>query len=123
MLSRSDNQVSHGLAGAGHHDAGSSRQLQQQEMLMFGPWITVVMLALESSEVIGLRVVKLAQGGVDAQTEAHLLVNEKIVAVFDASLRIVCGATTGHVIDRLREQVAANVLRLSAERQPALSQE
>ena len=30
---------------------------------MFGPWITVVMLALESSEVIGLRVAKLAGGG------------------------------------------------------------
>jgi hypothetical protein len=90
---------------------------------MFGPWITVVMLALESSEVIGLRVAKLAQGGVDAQTEAHLLVNEKIFAVFDASLRIVCGATTSHVIDRFRKQVAANVLRLSAERQPALGQE
>jgi hypothetical protein len=81
---------------------------------MFGPWITVVMLALESSEVIGLRVAKLAQGGVDAQTEAHLLVNEKIVAVFDTSLRIVCGATTGHVIDRFREQVAANFCRTSA---------
>ena len=51
---------------------------------MFGPWITVAMLALESSEVIGLRVAKLAQGGSDAQNEAHLLVNEKIVAVFDA---------------------------------------
>jgi hypothetical protein len=42
--------------------------LQQQE-LMFGPWITVAMLALESSEVIGLRVAKLAQGGSDAQNE------------------------------------------------------
>lgn len=90
---------------------------------MFGPWIAVVMLVLKSSEVIGLRVAKLAQGGVDAQTEAHLLVNEKIFAVFDASLRIVCGATTSHVIDKFRKQVAANVLRLSAERQPALGQE
>ena len=70
--------------------------LQQQAMLMFGPWITVVMLALESSEVIGLRVAKLAQGGSDAQNEAHLLVNEKIVAVFDAGMRLVCGATTSH---------------------------
>jgi hypothetical protein len=90
---------------------------------MFGPWITVVMLALESSEVVGLRVAKLAQGGVDAQTEAHLLVNEKIFAAFDAGLSIVSGASAGHVIDRFREQVAANVLRLSAERQPALGQE
>jgi hypothetical protein len=97
--------------------------LQQQEMLMFGPWITVVMLALESSEVIGLRVAKLAQGGSEARNEAHLLVNEKIVAVFDAGMRLVCGATTSHVIDGFREQVAANALRLSTERQPALGQQ
>jgi hypothetical protein len=90
---------------------------------MFGPWITVVMLALESSEVIGLRVEKLARGGVDAQTEAHLLVNEKIVALFDNSARLVCGATTSQVIDRFREQVAANALRLLAELQPALGPE
>jgi hypothetical protein len=97
--------------------------LQQQEMLMFGPWFTVSLLALESSQVIGLRVAKLARGGVDAQNEAHLLVNEKIAAVFDSSLRLVCGATTSHVIDRVREQVAANALRLSTERQPALARE
>ena len=86
--------------------------LQQQEMLMFGPWITVAILALESSEVIGLRVAKLAHGGVDAENEAHLLVNEKIVAVFDAGMRLVCGATTSHVIDGFREQVAGRAGRL-----------
>jgi hypothetical protein len=42
-------------------------------------------------------------------------VNEKIAAVFDTSMRLVCGATTSHVIDRFREQVAANALRLSTE--------
>jgi hypothetical protein len=89
--------------------------LQQQEMPMFGPWIAVVMLALESSEVIGLRVAKLAQGGADTQNEAHLLVNEKVVAVFDVGMRLVCGATTSHVIDGFRKQVAANALRLSTD--------
>ena len=96
---------------------------QQQEMLMFGPWITVSLLALESTEVIGLRVAKLARGGVDAQNEAHLLMDEKVVAVFDAGMRLVCGATISHVIDGFRERVAANALRLSAERRLALSQE
>lgn len=89
---------------------------------MFGPWITVSLLALESSEVIGLRIAKLARGGVDAENEAHLLVNEKIAAVFDGSMRLLCGATTSHVIDRIREQVAANALRLSTE-QPGSGQE
>lgn len=95
--------------------------LQQQE-LMFGPWITVAMLALESSEVIGLRVAKLAQGGSEAQNEAHLLVNEKIVAVFDAGMRLVCGATTSHVIDGPRAGRGERP-PLSTERQPALGQE
>jgi hypothetical protein len=90
---------------------------------MLGSWFTVVLLALESSEVIGLRVAKLGRGGVEAEREAHLLVNEKIVAVFDVSMRLVCGATTSHVIDGFRKQVAANTLRLSTERQPALGQE
>ena len=90
---------------------------------MFGPWITVSLLALESSEVIGLRIAKLARGGVDAENEAHLLVNEKIAAAFDAGMRLMCGATSSHVIEGFREQVAANVLRLSAERQLALGHE
>ena len=90
---------------------------------MFGPWITVSLLALESSEVIGLRIAKLARGGVDAENEAHLLVNEKIAAAFDAGMRLMCGATSSHVIEGFREQVAANVVRLSAERQLALGHE
>ena len=86
---------------------------------MFGPWIKVSLLALESSEVIGLRVAKLARGDIDAQNEAHLLMNEKVVAVFDAGMRLVWGATASDVIDGFRKQVAANALRLSIGRQPA----
>jgi hypothetical protein len=113
----------HGLLRAGNLVRDLRANLQQQEMLMFGPWISVSLLALESSEVIGLRVAKLARGGADARNEAHLLVNEKIAAVFDTSMRLACGATTSHMIDRFREQVAANVLRLSTERQSAIGQE
>jgi hypothetical protein len=39
---------------------------------------TVQLLALESSEVIGLRIAKLARGGADAQREAHLIVSERM---------------------------------------------
>jgi hypothetical protein len=87
---------------------------------MFGPWFTVILLTLESSEVIGLRVAKLAGGGVDAQHEAHLMVSEKIEAVVDAGARVLCGATAVNVIDRFREQVAANAERLSTERSAAI---
>ena len=44
---------------------------------MFSPWSTVLLLALESSEVI-------AGGGVDARHEAHLIVSEKVDAVLTA---------------------------------------
>ena len=54
---------------------------------MFGPWFSVTLLALESSEVIGLSVAKLADGGVDAQHEAHLMVSERLTR----SLRLVRG--------------------------------
>ena len=90
---------------------------------MFEQWITVLLLGLESSEVVGLRVAKLARGGVHAQREADLLVNEKIIAVFDVGIRVLCGATSGQVIHRFRELVAANAKRLSTERQLAFGQE
>jgi hypothetical protein len=83
---------------------------------MLGPWLTVLLLALESTEVIGLRVAKLARGGVDAEREAQMLVNEKIAAAFDVGARLMCAETANHVIDSVREQVAANARRLSTER-------
>jgi hypothetical protein len=79
------------------------------------PWSIALLLALESSEVIGLRVAKLAGGGVDAQHKPHLIVSEKVDAVFEVSARLMSGATVINVISRFREQVAANAKRLSAE--------
>ena len=80
---------------------------------MFGPWFSVTLLALESSEVIGLRVAKLAGGGVDAQHEAHLMVSEKIDAVVEVGVRFLYGASAVNVINRFREHVAVNAERLS----------
>src|SRR5947207_2900594 len=82
---------------------------------VFSPWSTVLLLALGSSEVIGLRVAKLAGGGVGARHEAHLIVSEKVDAVFEVSARLMFGATAINVINRFREQVAANARRLSAD--------
>ena len=82
---------------------------------MFGPWFTVILLALESSEVIGLRVAKLASGGIDARREAHLMVSEKVDAIFETSATLISGATAANVINRFREQVAANAERLSVD--------
>jgi hypothetical protein len=83
---------------------------------MFGPWFTATLLALESSEVVGLRIAKLAGGGVDAQHEAHLMMIEKIDAVVEIGETLLCGATAVYVTNRIRERVAANAERLAAER-------
>ena len=62
----------------------SFRFAERGGVILF-PWSTVLLLAMESSEVIGLRVAKLAGGGVDAQHEAHLIVSEKVDVVFEVS--------------------------------------
>ena len=90
---------------------------------MFGPWFSVTLLALESSEVIGLRVAKLAGGGVDAQHETHLMVSEKIDAVVEVGAGVLSGATSVNLINRFRERVAANAERLSTERVAASGQQ
>jgi hypothetical protein len=91
-------------------------------MLMLGPWFAVTLLALESSEVVGLRVAKLAGGGVDALLEIEVMISEKIDAFIEAGTKVLFGATAVHVIDRFREKVAANAVRLSTERLAATGQ-
>jgi hypothetical protein len=82
-------------------------------LTIFSPWFGVLSLMLESSQVIGLRIAKLAGGGIDAEHEAHLILSEKVGAVFELSARLATGATLIEVLDRFREQVAANAGRLS----------
>jgi hypothetical protein len=77
------------------------------------PWLAGAMLAFESCEVIHLRLAKLAIGDRDAECEAHLMVNEKIDAMFEAGASLMSGASAATVIGRYREHVAANAKRLS----------
>jgi hypothetical protein len=88
---------------------------------MFAPWLNIVWLALESSEVIGLRVAKLAAGDLDAQYESRLIVSEKVDAAFEVGISLLSGATATNVVNRFREQVAANAMRLSAGARAARS--
>jgi hypothetical protein len=78
---------------------------------MFGPFYSTVFLAFESGNVIGLRMMKMMSGG--SGDEAHLMVMEKIHAMFEASVSLLAGGTASSVIDRYREHVAANAKRLS----------
>jgi hypothetical protein len=78
------------------------------------PWLASAMLAFEACEVVSLRLARLAVAGEDADREAHLMVSEKVNAMFEATASLMAGASTADIIDRYREHVAANAKRLLA---------
>jgi hypothetical protein len=80
---------------------------------MFVPFYSTVLLAFESSNVIGLRMMKMMSGGSGLHDEAHLMVIEKVQAMFEAGASLMAGGTASSVVDRYRERVAANAKRLS----------
>ena len=77
-------------------------------------WYPAAMLAFESSQVIGLRLSRMASGSVDARDETQLMIQEKMDACFEASGTIWGGGTIFSVIDRYRQHVSANSIRLLA---------
>jgi 2-iminoacetate synthase ThiH len=70
-------------------------------------------LAFESGNVIALRMVKMMSGGSSSHDEAHLMVTEKLSAMFEAGVSLMTGGTASSVVERYREHVAANAKRLS----------
>ena len=79
---------------------------------MFKPWINLMMLAAESQQVIGLRVMQAALCGPKAKAEATLMVTEKIAAANHAVGRLMMGATPDSVVTGYRRKVRANSRRL-----------
>ena len=77
------------------------------------PWLAGAMLAFEACEVIRIRLTMFATGGDAAEREAHLMVSEKVDAMFEAGASLMTGATPASIIGRYREHVAANARRLS----------
>jgi hypothetical protein len=78
------------------------------------PWLAGAMLAFEACEVVSLRLARLAVAGEDADREAHLMVSEKVDAMFEATASLMAGASAADIVDRYREHVAANAKRLLA---------
>ena len=60
---------------------------------MFKFWYDATMLSLESQHVIGLRLMKLAAGGKNAQAEASRMVTEKFAASMAAAVTLMCGGS------------------------------
>jgi hypothetical protein len=77
------------------------------------------MLAIESQQVIAMRLTKFAFGGPDVKREAELMVSEKLDSMAEASQMIVMAALGGRsdgadkVMKHYRKKVSANVKRLS----------
>ena len=80
---------------------------------MFGPFYSTVFLALESGNVIKLRMMKMMSGGSGSYDEANLMVTEMVHAMFEAGASLLAGGTASSIVDRYRQHVAANAKRLS----------
>lgn len=82
---------------------------------MFETWFNVLHLAAEAQEVVGLRVLKLVQGGTEAQDEALRMVAEKIDAGTQAMCQAMAGVPAACIVAGFRSEVQANAARLLGE--------
>jgi len=71
------------------------------------------LLCAEAQEVMGLRLMKLASGGPNAEREALRMVAEKGLAFAEAATSLAAGAPVARVMRRYRSIVRANKRRLS----------
>ena len=74
---------------------------------------SLMMLALEANGVVAQGMMKLMRGGRRARREAKLMVSEKIDAAFEATARLMAGASGDEIVHRYRQRVAANAKRLA----------
>jgi hypothetical protein len=81
---------------------------------MHNPWFVASLLAFEAFDVMHLRMWKLAEGGRIAIEEGELMITEKIAATCEAFGSLLLGNSPLSIIQRYRDLVAANALRLSS---------
>ena len=88
------------------------------------PWFGIGMdawrLGLEASAVIGLRTLKIAQGGAAGEAEAKRMVSEKVQAAADLQAQALTGglgatpaSASARAIAHYRRKVSANRRRLT----------
>src|ERR1700676_4730925 len=73
---------------------------------------SLMMLAVEANGVVALRMMKLMRGGRTARRKAKLMVSEKIYAAYEATARLMAGASGDEIVHRYRRHVAVNAKRL-----------
>lgn len=76
----------------------------------------VAMAGFEAQQVIALRMLKLAGGGRSAETEARLMVSEKMAASAEAATSLAMGGSPDAVLKRYRTLMRANTRRLTRQR-------
>jgi hypothetical protein len=82
--------------------------------MFFYPWYPALMLAVESNNVIDMRVRKVTRlPPADARAEINLMVTEKMAAAIETAVIMMAGGTTAAVFSNYRDKVAANALRLT----------
>jgi hypothetical protein len=73
------------------------------------------MLAVESNNVVALRMRNFALGMGNPVRESSLMISEKYDAAFEAVTSLIAGASINAVVERYRQHVAANASWLTAE--------
>ena len=81
-------------------------------------WETTL-LAMETQQVVALRMAQLMTGGPAAALEAQRMVSEKVFAAGEAAMTVATGGQPRAVVRGYRQKVRANKRRLSkVERKP-----
>jgi hypothetical protein len=76
-------------------------------------WFSFFGLATEAQQVVALRLWKLGAGGLAAQEEAFLMVNEKAQAGTMTMLGLMMGVPCGDIVASYRREIQANAARLA----------
>jgi hypothetical protein len=96
------------------------RHLAPYAVAMFSTWmkfsLDAARLGYEMQTVMALRMLRLAQGGAAATTEAQRMVTEKGVAFAEAAATLATGGSMNKVVRRVRSRVSQNKRRLSKTR-------
>ena len=84
---------------------------------MFTNWMTLAFemarLQAEANTVIGLRMLRLMQGGKIAEREARRMVSEKGFAAAEAAMTFATGGSAKKAVRRVRSRVRNNRRRLA----------
>ena len=73
----------------------------------------IVLAQMEAQRVVGLRLLKLSQGGSAAAKEAEKMISEKVEASINAAATLAAGGSPSRVVGNYRRIMRANEARLS----------